>query len=245
MVTRSWQQIRNGGQGVTDKKRDLFVNSIEMLLVDDSATIPTAVWYSQDELLIGNEAYDRAEEPSQVCDNFKVQLGEQEAGSSNPKTLRVANGQYRTIHSITNDYLRKLVACAESWIANQGLVKASRVLIAEPVAIHEQGATKGDWLANYRQHIRRILSSSFKDVDFLPEPFAVFQYYRYGIKHPLVADKKKHVALVLDFGGGTFDVSVIETTAQGDVSNSGRNSRPLAASSTAVGGFFFNRIIAE
>jgi molecular chaperone DnaK (HSP70) len=41
----------------------------------------------------------------------------------------------------------------------------------------------------------------------MPEPFAVFQYYRYGVKHPLVAQRTKHIALVFDFGGGTYKVT--------------------------------------
>lgn len=207
--------------------------------------IPTAVYYQQNALKAGDDAYASASEARDVFDNFKIQLGEQEHGSAAPRSHRFSDGKYRSIHLIASDYLRYLVDQAEAWISDRGLVKASRILVAEPVSIHEQGAVRGDWLVNYRTHIRRILESRFDDVDFLPEPFAVFQYYRYGIKHPLVAEKKKHVALVLDFGGGTFDVSVIETTAAGDVSNSGTNSRPLAASSIAVGGFYFNRVIAE
>lgn len=50
---------------------------------------------------------------------------------------------------------------------------------------------------------------------------------------------------MLDFGGGTFDVSVIETTKGGDISQSGKASRPLAAKSISVGGFFINQKIAE
>jgi hypothetical protein len=50
---------------------------------------------------------------------------------------------------------------------------------------------------------------------------------------------------VLDFGGGTFDVSVIETTAEGDVKMGGKNSRPLSASSKPIGGFFINYAIAD
>ena len=38
----------------------------------------------------------------------------------------------------------------------------------------------------------------------------------------LIVEKKRHTALVLDFGGGTFDVSVIDTTAQGDISYGGK-----------------------
>ena len=101
-----------------------------------------------------------------------------------------------------------------------------------------------DWLSNYRQRIKAILLAKFEEVDFLPEPFAVFQYYRYGIKHPLVASSTKHVALVIDFGGGTFDVSVVETAASGDVSASGRNCKPLAAASQPTGGHTINKEIA-
>lgn len=224
-----------------DKKRDIFVSAIEMVNFGGYSCIPTAVTYSKEKCAIGFDAYSTVDEPSRVCTNFKIQLGEQEPGLKNPKSILFEDGQYRSIHAISNDYLKSLVKETEQWIGSSGLEKAARVLVAEPVAIHE----RGDWLANYRNHIRRILSSSFSDIDFLPEPFAVFQYYRYGSKHPLIAQKKKHVALILDFGGGTFDVSVIETTVQGDISNSGRNSRPLAASSIAVGGFYFNRLIAE
>ncbi|MEK6337224.1 MAG: molecular chaperone [Acidobacteriota bacterium] len=109
-----------------------------------------------------------------------------------------------------------------------------------------------EWLSNYRRNLERILKgkrlldpAGFKDIEFLPEPFAVFQYYRYGHRHPIVAERTKHHALVLDFGGGTFDVCIIETTKEGDISQSGRNSRPLAASSAPIGGFFINRMVAE
>jgi molecular chaperone DnaK (HSP70) len=224
-----------------DKKRDIFVSAIEMVDFGGYTCIPTAVAYSKEDCAIGFDAYATADEPSRVCSNFKIQLGEQEPGLNNPKSIFFENGLSRSIHAISSDYLKSVVRDTERWIGSSGLTKASRVLVAEPLAIHE----KGDWLANYRNHIRRILASSFSDIDFLPEPFAVFQYYRYGSKHPLIAQKKKHVALILDFGGGTFDVSVIETTAQGDISASGRNSRPLAASSIAVGGFYFNRLVAQ
>jgi hypothetical protein len=89
------------------------------------------------------------------------------------------------------------------------------------------------------------MSGKFTEVDFMSEPFAVFQYYRYGIRHALVTQRQKHVALIIDSGSDTFDTSIIETTAAGDISQSGRNSRPLAARSIPVGRFYINRMIAE
>src|SRR5437762_8666076 len=97
------------------------------------------------------------------------------------------------------------------------LKRDANILVAEPLAMQDELVDE-NWVANYRTNIRRILEGKgFENVDFLPEPFAVYQYYRYGEKHPLVAERKKHHALVIDFGGGTFDVCVIATTKEGDI----------------------------
>jgi len=104
-----------------------------------------------------------------------------------------------------------------------------------------------EWLSNYRRNVDRILKGrpGIAAVDFLPEPFAVFQYYRHGRRHPLLTDQTKYNAFVMDFGGGTFDVCIVETTKEGDISRTNRNSKPLAASSEPVGGFYINRALAE
>lgn len=121
-------------------------------------------------------------------------------------------------------------------------------MLAEPLAMQvEGGLVPPEWLSNYRRNLERMLGGSegFANIDFLPEPFAVFQYYRYGVRYPAVAQQTKYRALVIDFGGGTFDICIIETTKEGDISQTGRNSRPLAASSVPVGGFSVNQVIAE
>jgi hypothetical protein len=103
-----------------------------------------------------------------------------------------------------------------------------------------------DWLQNYRDYLRRSLrGKGFADIEFLPEPFAVFQYYRYEAKYPSLDAAAKHCALVIDFGGGTFDICIIETTKEGDIRRGGKNARPLGAASSPIGGFFLNALIAE
>jgi len=58
---------------------------------------------------------------------------------------------------------------------------------------------------------------------------------------PFVAERGKKQALVLDFGGGTLDVCIIETDKEGDIKKGDPNSKPLAAASAPVGGFYVNR----
>jgi hypothetical protein len=164
----------------------------------------------------GSEALSLARDRDEVNEDFKVDIGNQKPGSTSVRRFRCGDGVDRSAAELTADFLRETLMHVSDWLDRRDIRKGTNILIAEPLA-----------------------------VDFLPEPFAVYQYYRYGEKHPLVAERRRHHALVIDFGGGTFDVCVITTTKEGDISQGGRMARPLSASSNPIGGFFVNRVIAE
>jgi hypothetical protein len=178
-------------------------------------------------------------------EDFKVDLGRSDPGALAKKKAMVGADINRSPLGLAQDFIRGALEKVEIELARKGVKSPSRILIAEPLSLGGDGETSEAWLVNYRSAVRRTLPQNFADPDFMPEPFAVFQYYRYGIRHPLVAERRRHIVLVLDFGGGTFDVSVIETTATGDISAGGKNSRPVSAKSIPVGGFYVNRMIAE
>jgi molecular chaperone DnaK (HSP70) len=227
-------------------QRVLFVDAINMLRFDRDTSIPTAISYSDGAVpAIGYHALSRAQGTDSLTEEFKIALGEIKPGSAATSRRRVitGDGKSRSAYEITNDFFESLHAQVESGLHQQGLKQASQALISEPLKFFD--AESDDWLANYRGNLKRILARYFENVDFMPEPFAVYQYYRYGLKHPLVTDTKKIFALVIDFGGGTFDVSIVETTKTGDISQKGRHAKPIAAQSTSFGGYAINRLIAE
>jgi hypothetical protein len=224
--------------------KELFINSVHQVRIHGSAIIPTVVLYKNGKPLIGIEALEGQEAGYDLREDFKVEIGR---GSGPKLAQRVGTDgtSQRSVLGIAKDFTDHAIAEAMTIVERQGLPKPTKILVAEPLTLANEGSADGAWLQNYRDNLKRILFGKFAEIDFMPEPFAVFQYYRYGIRHALVTQKLRHVALVIDFGGGTFDTSIIETTAQGDISQGGRNSRPLAAKSIAVGGFAINRIIAE
>lgn len=235
------------GARTVSTKTGIFVNTVRLIDIDGKASIPTMISYQHGKCRIGLDALDLSSSPDDIHEDFKVELGNYEPSAlTRPKNYS-ANVLSKTALELAKDFIEALIAESDKWMATRGLPRPTRILIAEPIAMGSAQKVSDSWLTNYRSSLKRILSPYFKDkqLDFLPEPFAVFQYYRYGVRHPLVAQKTKHIALVLDFGGGTFDVSVIETTAQGDISQSGRNSRPFSAASEPIGGFFINRAIAR
>jgi len=195
---------------------------------------------------VGTEARELGS-PEFLVEDFKLELGAVDPETVAGSSASIAASGRRTGVGLAKDFFDETLKKVNNWLQIQGLSLPTKILIAEPLSLGSGSLADEIWLSNYRKSVRRALASRFKEVDFMPEPFAVFQYYRYGAQHPLVAEQRKHVALVLDFGGGTFDVSVVETTRLGDISMGGStgNSRPLSARSIAVAGFYFNRIIAE
>lgn len=229
-------------------KKEFFISAVQMVDVEGSVNIPTVLYYQTGgRPLIGFQARAGAATTTDILnEDFKVDLGNSDPTSSAPRRkFHTSQPFSKTAADLTSDFLHELLRYTNTWLEERGYAKSPSILLAEPLAM-QTGLVQADWLSNYRRNLQRILfGKSFSSIDFLPEPFAVFQYYRYGLRHPLVAERIHHNALVIDFGGGTFDVCVISTTREGDISQTGRNSKPLAAASIPIGGFYLNRLIAQ
>lgn len=226
-------------------KKDIFITAVQLTLIDGARTVPTAVYYDDGNPVIGHEALDHPALTEHLRDDFKIELGMKDPIALASKRTRSDGTPLRSPIGTAKDFCDGVLSKLAIELERHGEPYPKRILIAEPLSLGGGEKTTDSWLANYRAALRRILYGRFEEIDFMPEPFAVFQYYRYGLKHALIAQKQKHIALVMDFGGGTFDVSVIETTAEGDISQGGRHSRPLSASSIPVGGFYVNKLIAS
>jgi hypothetical protein len=232
-------------------EKELFIHSIQMVEVDGSWNIPTVIYYDPSgKTLIGNSASAEAPENAVINEDFKIDLGKFAPGTQNKRLHQTAKGQKKSALQLGDDFLYEIQKTIKTWIASRGIVECKNVVVAEPLSMHTAEVSP-EWLKNYRDSVRRmlegkaILSPTGVTVRFIPEPFAAFQYYRHGIRHPLVSQQMQMTAMVIDFGGGTCDVCLIQTTKDGDVSGGGLNKRPLAGKSLPIGGFSINRAIAE
>lgn len=226
-------------------EKKLLISQVKIIRPFEEAAVPTKIRYSGKQYFVGYDAEAAREDSSGCYENFKVSLGQLTRQQAQTSLQKVSSRHRRSVVGMTKDFLTGILEKSRNEIEAGGDQFPKKVLVAEPLSIEEEGKVSGQWLSNYRSNMRTALDGWFEDVDFLPEPFAVFQYYRYGLRHPLLAEGQKHVALVLDFGGGTLDVSVIETTAEGDISHGGKNSRPLSAKSIPAAGFYINQRLAE
>lgn len=229
-------------------EKTLWVEAVQPETIDGQKYIPTALCYTEDSgLLFGADAIARRHDGHVVNSEFKVALGEVVSGGSreNRREFKVNIGEPKNAYNLTKDYFDAILKNIEGKFPRSestNFKHPAKIIIAEPLSFQVEGYSP-KWISNYRDNIRRILDR-YEEVEFLPEPFAVFQYYRYGCRIPILQDATKHLAFIVDFGGGTFDACVIESTNKGDISLSGKTSKPLAADSIPIGGFYINREIA-
>lgn len=225
------------------KSKKLFIlDGLGPKAVDGVTAVPTKVYYCDGECFIGRKIPDAI---GVINEGFKVDLGAVAPGGSPDRreTFFCEDGARRTAYELTNDFLESLLThpCIE--ISREQKPKQI-AMIAEPISFGQDAGSER-WLSNYRGNLRRILSPRFESVEFLPEPFAVYQYYRYGMRLPSLQSSAKRIALIVDIGGGTSDFSIVETTNQGEVSGAGKHARPLGASSIPVAGRRFDEALAE
>lgn len=250
--------------------KGLLINAIDLVEIDQSTNIPTVLLYRKGQTpVIGSEALALKQERRDLNEDFKVDLGNTRPGTSGPRRVyTTAAGDKKSAAELTADFIHELLLRVTKWMDQRDLKLAPSILVAEPLSMltEAEGSTRlpmhelpeveqgelvtREWLQHYRSNLKRILlGKGFNEdrIKFLPEPFAVFQYYRHAKKHPLVADKRHHNALVIDFGGGTFDACIIETTREGeiDINDAKRLSKARSAASRPIGGFFVNRALLE
>ena len=210
-------------------EKDLLIHRVGLVPLPRQNSCPTVLYYSSEgEALVGDLAYETAateEAIPSLNHDFKVALGNQSSRNLGSDLYPCADGEQRSAFKLTAEFLRYCLKQAAIRLSEGGSQDAAHLMIAEPVSVH--GEENGSWLADYRKNLRDLLRNKeftdipnihFEEVEFLPEPLAVFNFYRYGFRHPNLAGQEKYRVLVLDVGGGTSDCSVIETTKGGDIS---------------------------
>lgn len=222
---------------------NLLFNDIEVVEVNGERHIPTALYYTNNDYEFGTRAEQKSDRVQDLNLGFKMDLGGvSEKKKNRTKKKTASDSRYIDAKTMSGDFISSVLDRTIKKIPSNK--NNTTIVMAEPIAIEGELA-EDRWLSKYRRFLREILSDQgYDDVQFMPEPFAVYQYYRYGINHPALSHDKKYNALVIDFGAGTLDTCIINTTKEGDISGGGRNSRPLAAAAEKVGGYYINEELA-
>lgn len=232
------------------KDKFFHFDSFEKVLINENHNIPTVILKNKGKTLVGYEALENTGDLNKVNRNFKLDLGTYDPKnfSKDYKIHKTGDGERVSAVNLMASFFNSVLYETEHYLKINTSPLPKSIMIAEPlpVQIEKEDEENKNWLALYRKNLKKYFESKgFENISFLPEPFAVFQYYKYIKKFRPLFEKKKFVVLVVDFGGGTFDTCVIQTNKDGEISKGVKNSEPLGASSIAKGGSNLDKLILE
>src|SRR5262245_59638918 len=159
--------------------------------------IPTLVSYSPSlqGMVIGNDARLLGIKGHTNAHDFKMRVGSSPAEFDRKGMFWVKNpdpGSTPAItfscHEITSMFLREVLS--------RCVGRYEKIIVGYPAVQDE------NWAANYRTNLGEVIESlGFAKPTFLPEPLAVFQYYRH-VEKEIQEEHRSQVILVIDIGGG-------------------------------------------
>jgi molecular chaperone DnaK (HSP70) len=173
--------------------------------------VPSILYFDRinERFIIGDDARALGLKGRTNAFNFKPDLGDGDAAFSQKKKYWIVpDREYNseevktlTAKEVTIYFLKELL---------KNIKVPSEIIIGEPAE------RDNAWKENFRRHMRDVLDEvcGIKKPQFMPEPFAVFQYYRH-YEQVFSAQSKPEIVLIIDIGGGTFNSCVISTTEAG------------------------------
>lgn len=163
-----------------------------LLNSEGERTTPSAVWFDEDRIVVGDEAKQEASmSPGEVCTFIKREMG------SSTYRFTCSKGSYRP-EQVSAYILRKLVNDASERLGQE--VKDVVITCPAYFSHQEREATKTAGQI-----------AGLNVLEILNEPTAAAIAYGLNQRH----DKSERNVLVYDLGGGTFDVTVINISSRG------------------------------
>lgn len=193
-------------------------------------------------LIIGEEAH-RADDTSFLkLANWKMLLGKSNAElqtemATNSDLAKLLGKT--TLYKLARDYFEAML---EQTLGNEPeLLEKPQTIIGIPPATTEDQVK---WRRNYKRQIERIFQElGYPKPRFWPEPFAVFQYHLNRVEIRDVGARQN--VLIVDVGGATTNVCLVQTTQHGRLARGGVNHVPHGVKSSEVGGATLDVCIAD
>ena len=198
--------------------------------------VPTILSYDEykNSFIIGHEARELGLKGRTNIFNFKPDLGKGDKEFSQKRKYWVSPLDYKPGEA-------KTLSAKEAVVNYVGELMKTIIELPREVIIGEPAIRDDAWKENFRRHMREVFDELGlgSKVQFFPEPFAVFQYYRHYEKiFPAV--KSPEIVLIIDIGGGTFNSCIIRTTNEGNLSRSGATMLPLGLKAELLGGSYID-----
>lgn len=174
--------------------------------INNSVTIPSAVYYSsEDDYDIGEIAIQKSQlNPRGLVTSFKSDIA-----SKTKRVVTLEDGSTMKISSkkVAQHFLNKVLLSIQDVLirafgAENGYIEKAVITVPAKFSPTEKEQIK-----------KSALKAGFKSVDLAYEPTSAAASYQNEIN---IQNNTDNTILVYDFGGGTFDVSVVKAIKKND-----------------------------
>jgi hypothetical protein len=121
--------------------KELFINSVRQVRIQGHSVVPTVVLYKDKKSFVGFDALESGDQASELREDFKIQIGNDDPVKLAQSRSGTASGQGRSILGIAKDFMDAVLAQALMTIHLQGYEAPSRILVAEPLSLSQLGRT--------------------------------------------------------------------------------------------------------
>ena len=197
--------------------------------------IPSMIAVSKEygEPLFGSDA-DSHRNDSHLAINWKLLVGDSpakvQAQIADDQELAAALRPFgNSVQGLLNAFVKHVL----SFIKREEFSELPQILVGIPVT---EGFDDPRWRQRYKEHISEAFrSAEFPEPKFFNEAFATFQYYYNRGVFQQTSDRPLNV-LIVDIGGGTTNLCLVQTTKQGLLARGGPNKIPHGVTSAPIGG---------
>lgn len=208
----------------------------------ESECIPTCIAINKvdNNVLIGNEAKIVNSDEYDLLINWKMLIGKSKSEiislAANDDVLKrlLEKHDYR-FQSVLDSFFNHVLG----YIDKLSFDIKPELIIGIPVTSDYESKK---WRNRYRTQISdSFVKNGFPKPKFFPEPFAVFQYH--WNREDIRDTGKCQNIFIVDIGGGTTNVCLIQTTQHGRIARGGANHLPHGMKSSQVGGSTIDQLL--
>lgn len=182
--------------------------------------------------LFGNEALQSNSSTHLLLVNWKLLLGKTGVQLSKDRMESPTLDQILNRYSLDEIAIHYFGHVLSAVSKTAGLRDKPQCIVGIPSASETDSAAA-------RERYKRVIRQAFRKLDypkpcFFPEPFAVFQFH---LNRGDIADiGRPQNVMILDIGGGTSNVCVIQTSGHGRLARGGINHTPHGVRTIEIGG---------
>lgn len=204
--------------------------------------IPSIIAVNKEDssIKIGTDAVEANQDNNDLLIDWKILVGQPSEKinteiAKNQSLSRALSNYGNSFQELLNQYIAYILKSVDAL----SLEEKPQMIVGIPVTTDFE---QSSWRSRYKEQVSKAFKvNGYPEPKYFPEPFATFQYH--WNRGDIQDSGEYQNIFVLDVGGGTTNVCMIQTTKHGILARGGGNKIPHGVNSVMIGGATLDDLI--